>query len=196
MDKKKLKEKFEVFVEWNKKNWKAGGKDRWKVIGLWVVVLSVLGALGEDRKTSESASTEQTKISGTTSQARKNDGKVKTCSLGFFGPSVEIRGGIATYDYDLPTYLGLDSLIHEISGKVYDIAHECEDANKLNLILRVSGLVDKYGNQASDEVQHMDVDLQEVKKFKHDYTYRQNDTVKISYATRLKFGKLSRFIKK
>lgn len=35
-------QKTKTFIEWNKKNWSAGGKNRWKVIGLWVVVLVVL----------------------------------------------------------------------------------------------------------------------------------------------------------
>lgn len=59
MDKQKIKDKVSIFLEWNKKNWKAGGKDRWKVLGLWVVTLGVLVALlsnDEQQNTSDNES--------------------------------------------------------------------------------------------------------------------------------------------
>lgn len=34
-------EKIKKFIEWNKENWSSGGKNRWKVIALWVVILVV-----------------------------------------------------------------------------------------------------------------------------------------------------------
>jgi hypothetical protein len=38
-----LLEKVITFIEWNKKNWNSGGKNRWKVIGLWVFIFAILG---------------------------------------------------------------------------------------------------------------------------------------------------------
>lgn len=63
MNKQELKKKFDSFVEWNKKNWKAGGKERGKVIGLWIIVVAVIGALGGNKQPSNLNSPKQTKAS-------------------------------------------------------------------------------------------------------------------------------------
>lgn len=44
-------DKMKIFIDWNKKNWNAGGKDRWKVIGLWIFVLAVFGNASKDEST-------------------------------------------------------------------------------------------------------------------------------------------------
>ena len=51
-------DKIKIFVEWNKKNWNSGKKDKWKVIGVWILVFVVFSILFRpDEKTSNQIGT-------------------------------------------------------------------------------------------------------------------------------------------
>lgn len=81
-------DKMKFFIEWNKKNWNSGGKDRWKVIGLWVFVLAVLGSANKDESRnvqSESRKTEQSRYtSGSNSQDNRESSKNQISNIPWY----------------------------------------------------------------------------------------------------------------
>lgn len=47
----KSKKLISNFTQWHNKNWNAGGKDRWKIIGLWMLVFAVVYSTTINNKT-------------------------------------------------------------------------------------------------------------------------------------------------
>ncbi|MBK8067446.1 MAG: hypothetical protein IPK27_07400 [Rhodanobacteraceae bacterium] len=119
------------------------------------------------------------------------------CNVGFFGPSVRINGlGRAFWEYTLPQ-LGttdLSGLVYHLADEAYSIAKACETAKQLQVTVRVTGLVDRFGASAPDVTATIDIDLVEARKFAGSAYYTQDDAVGAYLSVLISTSRIARFV--
>lgn len=118
----------------------------------------------------------------------------ENCHIGIFSELVKVKDSVAFMERRLSIISSADSEAHTILQDAWNIASACPKATELKTTIVVTDLIDQYGNAAKDVKAVFIADLVEARKYKKDYMFTQNETVKMVMTVQVKASPIARFL--